>query len=127
MKDTIKKILIVVLFLYTIQGQAQELQKFKKNFYANYYDMAYYTYYKWDVPTHITLAIISIETNYGKNKKRVLRGDMFGTGKDYEFTNSWDEFGLRMKTTHFHIEGSVKHLIKVSNRIEEQLKWAESK
>jgi len=101
-------------------GQNSELSDYKKVFYANNYNMAHYVELKWDVPYYITLAVMSIETNYGRNRKRYERGDHFGTGKSYPIANAFDEWGLKMKTTHYTIEGDKAYLIKVSKRIAEQ-------
>ena len=70
--------------------------------------MAWYVYVKYDVPVGITLAIIATETNYGRNKRMMKRGDLFGTGKTYKYIQAWDEFGRNMKRTYFKIDSLYK-------------------
>lgn len=119
------KTLLIFLFLFTFilcKGQEipkfDHLPKFKKEFYANNYNMAHYTYIKWDVPISYTLAMVAQKTNYGRNG-RYKRGDVFGTGKTYELINAWDEFGLMMSTTHNFIKHTRAEAIAISKKTKE--------
>ena len=116
------KTLIVILILSTtINAQSSlniELPKYKTEFYKNNYDMAWYTYVKWDVPVYYTLAMAAAKTNYGRNGRYKV-GDIFGTGKTYEYTNAWDEFGLMMKTTYNNPKLTRKEAINISKKTEE--------
>ena len=118
-----------LLFLIAIltRPDFSHLPTYKAQFYNNTFDYAWYTYYKWDVPVHITLAVAAIETNYGRNKKMINRGDYFGTGLDYsEKINPFDEFGLKMATywreKEFYLVeyiGNKKQIIQISKIIKE--------
>lgn len=120
------KALLIFFFLFTFiicKGQEKtpkfdHLPKFKKEFYSNNYNMAWYTYITWDVPVSYTLAMAAQKTNYGRNG-RYRVGDIFGTGKTYEFTNAWDEFGLMMKTTHNFIKHTRTEGISIGKKTEE--------
>ena len=116
-----KTIIVILILSTTINAQTSlnvELPKYKTEFYKNNYDMAWYTYVKWDVPVIYTLAMAAHKTNYGRNGRYKV-GDIFGTGKTYEYTNAWDEFGLMMKTTFNNPKLSRKEAIKISKKTEE--------
>jgi len=117
------KIIIFILILSaTIQAQntlnIESLPKHKAEFYNKNYDMAWYTYVKWNVPVYYTLAMAAHKTNYGRNARYKV-GDVFGTGKTYKYTNAWDEWGLMMKTTYNCPNMKRKEAIKLSKKTEE--------
>jgi len=102
-------VVTIICFCAPIQGQSNyKLPKHQKEFFEGHYDMAWYVYVKYDVPVGITLAIIATETNYGRNKRMMKRGDLFGTGKTYKYIQAWDEFGRNMKRTYFKIDSLYK-------------------
>jgi hypothetical protein len=116
-----KTIIFILILAGTIQAQNTsntKLPKYKAQFYTNNYDMAWYTYVKWNVPVLYTLAMAAHKTNYGRNGRYKV-GDVFGTGKKYKYTNAWDEFGLMMKTTYNNPTLSRKDAIKISKKTEE--------
>jgi flagellum-specific peptidoglycan hydrolase FlgJ len=78
----------------------KKLPKYKTKFFKKYEDMAWYVYVKYDIPVNVTLAFIAIETNYGRNKAMIKRGDLFGTGKTYKYIDAWDEFGINMEKSY---------------------------
>jgi hypothetical protein len=97
-----------------------KLPKYKKEFFENHVDMAWYTYVKYDVPITVTLAFIAMETNYGRNKKMMRRGDLFGTGRTYKYTKAWDEFGRNMKSSYGKFPSNSKKrqkIITIKNEI----------
>ena len=116
-----KAIIFILILSATIQAQNTsntKLPKYKAEFYTKNYDMAWYTYVKWNVPIHYTLAMAAEKTNYGRNGRYKV-GDVFGTGKTYKFTNAWDEWGLMMKTTFNSPNLTRKEAIKISKKTEE--------
>ncbi len=120
-----RTIIIILLTLTTCQAQTTKpiptfdnLKKFKKEFYANNYNMAWYTYVTWDVPVYYTLAVAAHKTNYGRNGRYKV-GDIFGTGKKYPLSNAWDEWGLMMKTTHNFIKHKRAESIDIGKKTEE--------
>jgi len=113
-------VVTIICFCAPIQGQSNhKLPKFKKEFFDEYYDIAWYIYVKYDVPVGITLAIIATETNYGRKKRMIKRGDLFGTGKTYNYTDAWDEFGRNMKRNYFKITNPFKRkrVLAIKNNI----------
>ena len=85
-----KAIIFILILSGTIQAQntsKTKLPKYKAEFYTKNYDMAWYTYVKWNVPIHYTLAMAAEKTNYGRNGRYKV-GDIFGTGKTYQYTNA---------------------------------------
>jgi hypothetical protein len=117
---------IILILLTTITMQAQtdtipkfnHLPKFKQEFYSNNYHMAIYTLQKWGVPVYHTLSIAAEKTNYGRNGRYKV-GDIFNTGKSYPVANAWDEWGLKMKTTHNYIEITREQAISISKKTDE--------
>ena len=80
--------------------------------------MAWYIYVHYDVPVDVTLAIIATETNYGRKKRMIKRGDLFGTGRTYKYTQAWDEFGRNMKRNYFKIDSSkIKKIMIIKKNI----------
>jgi hypothetical protein len=117
-----KVIVILISFLWIlcccvpIKAQSSNdtgLPKYKKVFFDKHIDMAWYTYVKYDVPVEVTLAFIAVETNYGRNKKMMKRGDLFGTGKTYKYTQAWDEFGRNMKSSYGRYPTNIKKRKKI--------------
>lgn len=120
-----RTIIIILITTITLQAQLPDtipsfnhLAKFKKEFYSNNYNMAVYTLKKWSVPVSYTLAMAAQKTNYGRNGRYKV-GDIFNTGKSYPVANAWDEFGLKMKTTHNYIEHTRAEAIQISKKTEE--------
>jgi len=116
-----KTIIVILILSTTINAQSSlniELPKYKTEFYKKNFDMAWYTYVKWNVPVYYTLAMAAVKTNYGRNGRYKV-GDIFGTGKTYEYTNAWDEFGLMMKTTYNNPKLTRKEAINISKKTEE--------
>lgn len=119
-----KTLIIILIAAVTLQAQTtlklDNLPKHKAAFYSKNFDMAWYTYNKWNVPVYYTLAMAAYKTNYGRNC-RYRVGDIFGTGKTYEFTNAWDEWGLMMKTTYNNPKLTRKEAILISKKTQELL------
>lgn len=98
-------LVLLLLFLGSLAANAQiegfdNLKKHQRDFLRNNFDMAYYVWFHYDVPIYATLAIASLETDFGRNAK-ARRGDMFGTGKSYNYNQAWDEFGKKFKTLNY--------------------------
>tara|TARA_Y100000817_G_C16580600_1_gene421768 strand:+ start:225 stop:608 length:384 start_codon:yes stop_codon:yes gene_type:complete len=112
-------VVTIICFCAPIQGQSNhKLPKFKKEFFDEYHDMAWYIYVHYDVPVDVTLAIIATETNYGRKKRMIKRGDLFGTGRTYKYTQAWDEFGRNMKRNYFKIDSSkIKKIMIIKKNI----------
>ena len=113
-------VVTILCFCAPIQGQPNhKLPKYQKEFFDEHYDMAWYVYVKYDVPVGITLAIIATETNYGRNKRMMKRGDLFGTGKTYNYIDAWDEFGRNMKRNYFKFDNPYKRkrVLAIKNNI----------
>ena len=114
-------IVTIICFCAPIQGQSNyDLPEFKKEFFDEHVDMAWYIYVKYDVPVSVTLAIIATETNYGRKRRMMKRGDLFGTGKAYKYTQAWDEFGRNMKGAYFKLDFDDikrKKIIKIKNEV----------
>jgi hypothetical protein len=121
------KILSLLLIMFVsigcapINTQTNKLPKYKKKFFDKHLDIAWYVYVKYDVPPTITLSAMAIETNYGRKKRMMKRGDLFGTGKTYKHTQAWDEFGKGMKQNYFKM-GSIKmkKVMSIKNEIRQQ-------
>ena len=103
------------------EHDVDKMPKYKKEFFDNHVDMAWYVYVHYDVPVSVTLAIIATETNYGRKKRMMRRGDLFGTGKTYKYTQAWDEFGKTMKGNYFRLDDcdilKRKKIIKIKNEV----------
>tara|TARA_Y100000816_G_scaffold118709_1_gene83358 strand:+ start:134 stop:517 length:384 start_codon:yes stop_codon:yes gene_type:complete len=112
-------VVTIICFCAPIQGQSNhKLPKFKKEFFDEYHDMAWYIYVHYDVPVDVTLAIIATETNYGRKRRMIKRGDLFGTGRTYKYTQAWDEFGRNMKRNYFKIDSSkIKKIMIIKKNI----------
>jgi hypothetical protein len=97
-----------------------KLPKYKKEFFDEHVDMAWYVYVHYDVPVSVTLAVIAVETNYGRKKRMMRRGDLFGTGNAYKYTQAWDEFGRNMKRNYFRLDCDIiqrKKIIVIKNKV----------
>ncbi len=98
-------LVLLLLFLGSLAANAQiegfdDLKKHQRDFLRNNFAMAYYVWFHYDVPIYATLAVASLETDFGRNAK-AKRGDMFGTGKSYNYAKAWDEFGSKFKTINY--------------------------
>jgi len=98
-------LILLFVFLMSFAASAQiegfdDLKKHQRDFLRNNFDMAYYVWFHYDVPIYATLAVASLETDFGRNSK-ARRGDMFGTGKFYNYNQAWDEFGRKFKTLNY--------------------------
>ena len=95
--------LLVLLISFAASAQIEgfdNLKKHQRDFLRTNFDMAYYVWFHYDVPIYATLAVASLETDFGRNAK-ARRGDMFGTGKFYNYNQAWDEFGSKFKTLNY--------------------------
>jgi len=97
--------IFAMVFLMSCSASAQiegfdDLKKHQRDFLRTNFDMAYYVWFHYDVPIYATLAVASLETDFGRNSK-ARRGDMFGTGKFYNYNQAWDEFGRKFKTLNY--------------------------
>jgi len=98
-------LILLFVFLMSFAASAQiegfdDLKKHQRDFLRNNFAMAYYVWFHYDVPIYATLAVASLETDFGRNAK-ARRGDFFGTGKSYNYAKAWDEFGKKFKTINY--------------------------
>ena len=113
-------VVTIICFCAPIQSQSKYgISKIKKEFFDEHCDIAWYIYVKYDVPVVVTLSIMASETNYGRKKRMMKRGDLFGTGKTYNYTDAWDEFGRDMQYNYFKITTPRKRkkILKIKNEV----------